>query len=345
MEKLAKVLAGDESKPYIIAEISANHNGNFQNARQLVLSAKNAGADAIKLQTFTADSITVNTKSKIYSIPSKSELWAGRNLWELMKEAETPIHWHRELFQFAKTLGLEAFSTAYDEAALDFLLSEGVGAIKIASFDLINLPLLRNLAERSVIVLLSTGMARIEEIKEAVEFFEHRKSSVGIFQCTSSYPCSLSDVNINRHTLLKSLGFVTGYSDHTKSSVASILAVGQGAMIFEKHICLTDKSGLDSDFSLTPSEFKDYVSHVHDAFKCLGNFEFSPVESESASLWERPSVVAISDIFEGQKLTKENIGIRRPSIGVEPKHFDFLLNRVAKANLRKGEGIPNSFLC
>jgi len=344
VEKLAKVLTGDLSNPYIIAEISANHNGDFQNAQELVLAAKNAGADAIKLQTFTADSITVDTKSESYSIPTKSELWAGRNLWDLMKEAETPISWHRELFQFAKSLGLEAFSTAYDIDSADFLVSEGVKAIKVSSFDLINLPLLRNLAERDVLVLLSTGMARSEEIDDAVRIFERRKSSVGIFQCTSSYPCALADVNINRHFLLKSFGFVTGYSDHTKSSVASILAVGQGAMIFEKHICLTGVNALDSDFSLTPSEFKDYVACVNDAFKCLGNSEFSPTDSESASLWERPSVVALSDILVGQKLTKANIGVRRPSVGVEPRHLEFLLNRVANATLRKGEGIPNSFL-
>ena len=344
MKKLSKVLAGDLFEPYIVAEISANHNGDFQNAQELVLSAKRAGADAIKLQTFTADSITVNTKSDNYSIPTKSELWAGRNLWELMKEAETPIDWHRKLFQFAKSLGLDAFSTAYDIDALNFLEAEGVGAIKISSFDLINLPLLRSLAERDLLVLLSTGMARREEIEDALQIFEHRKSSVGILQCTSSYPCALTDVNINRHMLLKSFGFVTGYSDHTKSSVASILAVGQGAMIFEKHICLTGINGLDSDFSLTPIEFKDYVGQIRDAVRCLGNSDFSPTDSESASLWERPSVVALTDILIGEKLTTQNIGIRRPSVGIEPRQLEFLLNKVAKATLRKGEGIPNSFL-
>ncbi len=340
MEKLRATLAGEISKPYVIAEISANHGGNIAKAKTLIQAAMSAGADAVKLQTFSADSITVNSTEHTNYIPGSSKLWGGRNLWELMKEAETPLEWHAELFSYTTSLGLEVFSTAYDVEAAVFLENSGIQAIKVSSFDLINIPLLKYLSSRDLLVLISTGMSTTQEIKLAAEIFENKKSTTGFLQCTSSYPCSANDVNINRHDLLKSFGFVTGFSDHTLDSTASILAIGKGALIFEKHITLAGEETLDSDFSMNEAQFKIYVDTIKNAYSALGNSDFSPTQAEAASLWERPSVIALTDITSGDYLTFENIGIRRPSIGADPKFFEQLIGKPSEYDLGKGQGYP-----
>jgi pseudaminic acid synthase len=340
MRILSQILARKLVQPYVIAEISANHGGDITNAKKLIDSAKNSGANAVKLQTFTADRITVNSDTQEFAIPSTSTLWGGKNLWELMKEAETPLDWHQELFEHAESLGLEAFSTAYDVEAVKFLLDSGIGCIKVSSFDLINLPLLEFLSGCNVPVILSTGMGNASEIDTAAEIFSHRKESVGILQCTSSYPCAPSDVNMNRHRQLMEHGFVTGYSDHTLDSVAAILAIGNGALIFEKHISLAGTESLDSQFSMDELRFKDYVEKVLQAFESLGNSVFVPTDSEGASLWERPSVIALTDIHAGEKFTDLNIGIRRPALGANPEFFERILGMRASELIRKGEGVP-----
>ncbi|MDO8646046.1 MAG: N-acetylneuraminate synthase family protein [Candidatus Planktophila sp.] len=340
MQTLRRILAKEEIRPYVIAEISANHGGALENAKSLIMAAKNAGADAVKLQTFTADTITVNSNETNFLIPDSSNLWGGRNLWSLMKEAETPLVWHEELFGYANSLGLEVFSTAYDIDAAIFLEQSGIKAIKVSSFDLINIPLLDYLAKRDVLVIISTGMSKTTEINKASEIFTHKKSTTAFLQCTSSYPCSVQDVNINRHDLLKSFGFVTGYSDHTLDPTAAILAIGKGALIFEKHITLMDINTLDSEFSMNEFQFKNYVETIWNAFNALGDFDFSPTPSETASLWERPSIIALTDIAIGETLSRINIGIRRPSLGADPIFFNELINSPSEFSLRKGEGFP-----
>ena len=344
MENLKKVLTGEVVEPYVIAEISANHGGNIDNAKSLISSAKEAGANAVKLQTFTADSITVNSLDENYSIPNSSTLWSGKNLYSLMKEAETPFDWHFELLKFSQSLGLEVFSTAYDIPAVEFLVKLGMTAIKVSSFDLINYPLLDYLAKTNLLVLISTGMGNINEISAAAQIFSHRKKQTGFLQCTSSYPCTYADVNINRHQSLKSFGYVTGYSDHTASEIAAIMAIANGALIFEKHICLSGVARLDSEFSVDEKEFKRYVNQIHFAFSALGDSEFNPTSSEQASLWERPSVVAIRNIEKGEILTLENIGIRRPSIGSKPELFESFLCTKVKRFVKSGEGIHRNLL-
>jgi len=344
MQKLERILSGSLQQAYIIAELSANHGGDIEVAKSLILSAKNAGASAVKLQTFTADSITVNSRDKDYFIPSSSPLWAGNNLYDLMKAAETPLEWHSELFEFSRTLSLEVFSTAYDIYAVDFLLDLGITGIKISSFDLINDPLLNYVAHTDALVLISTGMGTVSEIDRAAKIFAHRKNQVGFLQCTSSYPCEYQDVNINRHQSLKSYGFVTGYSDHTPTSIAAIMAVAHGALIFEKHICLDGLASLDSAFSVNESEFKSYVDDIRHAFHALGDSQFSPTESESASLWERPSVVAIANIEQDELLTPNNVGIRRPGIGSKPEMLNAFMNSRANRFIKAGEGIFKELL-
>lgn len=340
MRILSEILARRLVQPYIIAEISANHGGNITNAKKLIDSAKNSGANSVKLQTFTADRITVNSEAKEFAIPSTSTLWGGKNLWQLMKEAETPLGWHQELFCHAESLGLEIFSTAYDIEAVKFLLDSGIRCIKVSSFDLINIPLLEYLSSCSVPVILSTGMGNAAEIDTAAKIFSHRKESVGILQCTSSYPCAPSDVNISRHRRLAEYGFVTGYSDHTLDSVAAILAIANGALIFEKHISLAGTESLDSQFSMDEFEFKNYVDKVLQAFESLGDSVFEPTLSESSSLWERPSVIALTDIHAGEQFTDLNIGIRRPALGANPEFYKRILGTHTNELIRKGEGVP-----
>jgi sialic acid synthase SpsE len=183
-------------------------------------------------------------------------------------------------------------------------------------------------------------MSKTAEIKKASEIFAHKKSKTAFLQCTSSYPCSVQDVNINRHDLLKSFGFITGYSDHTLDPIAAILAIGKGALIFEKHITQMDVDTLDSKFSINEFQFKNYVETIWNAFKALGDVDFSPTLSETASLWERPSIIALKDIAIGETLSQINIGIRRPSLGADPIFFNELMNRPSEFSLRKGEGFP-----
>jgi N-acetylneuraminate synthase len=216
--------------------------------------------------------------------------------------------------------------------------------IKISSFDLVNYPLLNYLAKTDVLVLISTGMGNVNEISRAAQIFSHRKNQVGFLQCTSSYPCAYVDVNINRHESLKSYGFVTGYSDHTPSAIAAIMAVAKGALVFEKHICLDSVASLDSGFSINEKEFKNYVDHIQFAFTALGDSEFMPTQSEKASLWERPSIVAIEDIEKGTVLTPQNIGIRRPAIGSAPELIESFMNSRIKRSIKAGEGIFQNLL-
>jgi sialic acid synthase SpsE len=344
MEKLDAVLSRDYKQPYIIAEISANHGGSLHVAKELIKSAKNSGADAVKLQTFTANSITVESSNPDYLIPETSPLWSGTNLWTLMKQAETPFEWHEELINFAKDNELEVFSSAYDLEAIEFLVNLGVDAIKVASFDLINVPLLRYLSKTDLTVIISTGMGSQAEIQQAANLFSKRKHKTAFLQCTSSYPCPIEDVNINRHDELTKLGFVTGYSDHTISNIAAILAVSKGASIFEKHLCTNDVSSLDEGFSINETQFSQYVRDIQDAYRALGDRIFNPTPSELASLWERPSIIALREIEIGEKLTPENIGIRRPSIGSKPVEYDVFLNRISKSVITRGEGVFHSHL-
>lgn len=340
MNLLRAILAGEIQRPYVIAEISANHGGDIEKAKTLIKSAISGGADAVKLQTFTADTITVNSREQVNLIPSSSELWSGRNLWELMKEAETPLDWHQELFAYAISLGLEVFSTAYDIEAATFLEASGIQAIKVSSFDLINIPLLKYLSSRDLLVLISTGMSKTHEIQMATKIFESKKSTTAFLQCTSSYPCAITDVNINRHDLLSSFGFTTGYSDHTLDSTAAVLAIAKGALIFEKHITLADEETLDSEFSMNEDQFRAYVDTLRNAYLALGDSDFSPTQAESASLWERPSVIALTEISVGDYLTMNNIGIRRPNIGLDPIFFDELIGKQSEYKLGKGQGYP-----
>lgn len=328
------------SRPYIIAEISANHNGVIDNALQLIEDAVWAGADAVKFQTFTPDSITVNATDP-YVIPDSSDLWKGMDLWGLMDKAKTPRDWFLRLFEKARSLGVDVFSTPYDESALDFLIELGMDTIKIASFDVANTTFLRAVAEKNLTVILSTGMSTYDEISSAVGILKPQCKNLILLKCTSSYPCASEDLNLQGiQTLKKSFGVEVGFSDHSTSTLGATIARTLGASVFEKHIRLIDDNkGLDSAFSANKFELKDYVKTIREVDICLGSAVLAPVESEQASLWERPSVIALTNIFPGDIFSKQNIGIRRPFIGSSPSKFEDILGKTCLRIHKKGEGI------
>jgi len=328
------------NRPYIIAEISANHNGSIDDALKLIDDAVWAGADAVKFQTFTPDSITVNTTDPIM-IPNSSDLWKGMNLWELMDKAKTPRDWFLRLFEKARSLSIDVFSTPYDESALNFLVELGMETVKIASFDVVNTPLLRAVAEKKLNVILSTGMSTGDEIASAVGILKPLCENLILLKCTSSYPCASKDLNLRGiATLKKSFGVEVGFSDHSTSTLGATIARTLGASIFEKHIRLVgDNSGLDSTFSADKFELKDYINTIREVEVCLGRSELTPVESEKASIWERPSVIALTDISPGDIFSNQNIGIRRPSIGSPPSKLEEIIGKTCLRIHKKGEGV------
>lgn len=332
-------------RPYIIAEISANHSGSLETAKGILIEIADKGVSAVKLQTFTADQMTVKSEAVKNLIPNTSDLWSGTELWELMKMAEMPLEWHRELFQLAASLGLDAFSTPYHPDAVDFLLDMGVTVLKISSFDVVNHPLLEKISGSGVPVIMSTGMSTIQELDEAVSILIDRVPKLILLKCTSSYPCSYSDTNIRGVKTLKDrYGVEVGFSDHSLDEKAACLALGLGATVFEKHVKLDISSKtLDSEFSATPDSLRFYVESLKQAESILGSSNIKPIDSEKASLWERPSVVALKHISLGEVFTHNNIGVRRPSLGSHPKSLPFLLGRTSTRNYALGEGIVESF--
>lgn len=324
----------------MIAEISANHNGDLESALELIEDAAWAGANAVKFQTFTPDSITVNPKIP-YIIPTSSDLWKGMNLWDLMDKAKTPRDWFPVLMNKTKSLGLDALSTPYDKDALDFLVGLGIDIIKIASFDIANTPLLRAVAETRLTTILSTGMSTHDEVARAVNILRPHCKNLILLKCTSSYPCAPKDLNLRGIlSLRESFDVEVGFSDHSTGFLGAIIARTLGASVFEKHIRLVgDEIGLDSKFSADKFELRDYINAVIGVDICLGLSEIKPVDSEMASMWERPSVIAISDIAKGEIFSRANIGIRRPFVGSPPSRLEEILGKSCLRSLRKGEGV------
>jgi sialic acid synthase SpsE len=328
-------------RPYIIAEISTNHAKNIEVAKEIIEGVAKSGANAIKLQTFTAAEITAYHRAG-YFIPGNSELWAGKKLWDLMEEAETPRDWHGPLFDFARSLGLDAFSTPYHPDAVSFLVDLGVDRIKISSFDLVNIPLIERVAETGLPVILSTGMAKMSEVEVAVQTLVDAQSEFCLMKCTSTYPCPPEDANLRGiQTLRHRFAVDIGFSDHTLGSQAAIIARVLGANIFEKHVRSRREAieSLDSSFSITTDELESYVREIQSVETFLGSSEIHPIESEAPSLWERPSLLALTDILLGETLTPDNFGVRRPSSGESPRFLQQFNGKVAKRNIFSGEGI------
>ncbi|WP_152017770.1 pseudaminic acid synthase [Aliarcobacter butzleri] len=321
---------------FIIAELSANHNGSLQTALDSIKAAKECGANAIKLQTYTADTLTLNSRNEDFMI-SGGTLWDGRNLYELYQEAYTPWEWHKELFDYARSLDIDIFSTPFDKTAVDFLEKLNPTAYKIASFEITDYELLRYTASKQKPIIISTGIATIDEIQDVVNICKSvGNENIILLKCTSEYPAPLNEANLKTISNMKeTFGVEVGFSDHTLGIVAPVVAVTLGAKVIEKHFII-DKSigGADCGFSMDKKEFKQMVEAIRDAEKLIGVVDYSLNEKRKKQRRFARSLYISSDIKKGEVFTLENIKSVRPFYGLHPKYLNDILGKVAKKDYK-----------
>jgi pseudaminic acid synthase len=321
---------------FIIAELSANHNGSLQTALDSIKAAKECGANAIKLQTYTADTLTLNSRNEDFMI-SGGTLWDGRNLYELYQEAYTPWEWHKELFDYARSLDIDIFSTPFDKTAVDFLETLNPTAYKIASFEITDYELVRYTASKQKPIIISTGIATIDEIQDVVNICKSvGNENIILLKCTSEYPAPLNEANLKTISNMKeTFGVEVGFSDHTLGIVAPVVAVTLGAKVIEKHFII-DKSigGADCGFSMDKKEFKQMVEAIRDAEKLIGVVDYSLNEKIKKQRRFARSLYISSDIKKGEVFTLENIKSVRPFYGLHPKYLNDILGKVAKKDYK-----------
>lgn len=327
---------GDGNPCYVIAEMSGNHAGSIENAKEIIHAAKESGADCIKIQTYTADTITMNCHNKYFQIEKGT--WEGENLYSLYGKAYTPWEWQAELFETATKAGLDFFSTPFDRTATDFLEEIGMQFYKIASFELVDIPLIKYVAGKGKPIIMSTGMGSLGEIEEAVKVIKEHNCPLALLKCSSAYPAIPDSMNLKTIPNMKEVFQVpVGLSDHSMGSVAAVTAVALGANIIEKHFCLSREiENPDSSFSMEPEEFKNMVRDIRDAERAMGKVCYQVTESEMQNRTFRKSIFVSKDIKRGEKLTKENIRVIRPSYGLEPKYYEQVLGMTALEDLEAG---------
>ncbi|WP_139463968.1 pseudaminic acid synthase [Aeromonas veronii] len=331
---------GHHKKPFIIAELSGNHNGRLENALALIDAAADAGADAIKLQTYTADTMTLDIDLPEFHI--QGGLWDGYTLYDLYKQAHTPWEWHQALFERAKTRGLIIFSTPFDESAVDFLESLGTPAYKIASFEITDHPLIRYVAKQGKPVIISSGMSSETEIAQALTILrENGCTQILLLHCVSGYPTPLADINLKRITrLAETFSVPVGLSDHTLGNTAAQLAVALGAVAIEKHVTLArEDGGPDAEFSLEPDELKALCDQTNLCWQTLGTGESGNNQAEESSLIFRRSLYFVSDIQAGEIIKPEHIRRIRPGYGLPPEALPKILGRKARHDIHRGKSV------
>lgn len=325
-----------QQPPYIIAELSANHNGSLERAKQIILTAKEAGADAVKLQSYTADTITLNAHTEDFMI--RGGLWDGRNLYELYQQAHMPWEWHKPLFEYAKALDITIFSSPFDFSAVDLLEQLGAPAYKVASFEAIDLPLIRYIAKTGKPMIISTGMATEAEIAEAIAAAQQAGcSQLAILHCVSGYPAPAADYNLRTVAdMQQRFGVLTGLSDHTIDNITAITSVATGAVIIEKHVTLDrNGGGADDSFSLEPAELAALCRDTKTAWQALGKVSYERQQSEQTNVKFRRSLYYVEDLPAGTILTEQHIRSVRPGFGLAPKHFDTVLGQTLKTAVSK----------
>ncbi len=325
-------------KVFIIAELSANHGHDINIAKDTIKAAKESGADAIKIQTYTADTLTIDCDNEYFKLASGT-IWDGRTLYDLYSEAYTPWEWHKELMEYAKNIGLIFFSTPFDKSAVDFLTELNVPVYKVASFEIMDIPLIEYIASKGKPVIMSTGIASLNDIDEAVTACRRMgNEQIALLKCTSTYPAKIEDANLKTIPNMKeTFGVEVGLSDHTLGITAPVVAVALGAKIIEKHFIL-DKSigGPDASFSLEPHEFKQMVDAVRGAEKALGKVDYSMDEKKKNNRFLGRSLFVIKDIKVGERFTAENIRSIRPGYGLKPKYFNEVLEKTASKDIKRG---------
>ncbi len=328
----------DKKEPtFIIAELSANHSGNLATALETVRAAKRAGADCIKLQTYTADTITINSNHADFQV--KGTIWEGKNLYELYQEAYTPWEWHEEIMKTAKEEGLICFSSPFDPTSVDFLESLDVPAYKIASFEITDIPLIEYVASKGKPVIISTGIATIEDIELALNACKRMgNDQIALLKCTSSYPAPIEEANM---AMIKDFeerfGVITGLSDHTMGSTVPVVATCFGAKIIEKHFIL-DRAigGPDASFSMNEQEFTEMVKAVREAELAIGKIDYSLTEKQKAGKNFSRSLYVVQDIKAGDIITQENVRSIRPGYGLHPRYYHEIIGKKATKNIEKG---------
>tara|TARA_Y100000590_G_scaffold467135_1_gene644941 strand:- start:528 stop:1571 length:1044 start_codon:yes stop_codon:yes gene_type:complete len=329
-------------KPFIVAEMSGNHNQSLERALKIVEAAAASGAHMLKLQTYTADTLTINSKNKDFFIADSGSLWKGKNLYDLYKIAYTPWEWHEKIIKKSNELGMLCFSTPFDETAVDFLEKLNVPAYKIASFENIHLPLIKKVAQTGKPVIVSTGLASKEEIEDTVKTLkESGCNQFALLKCTSAYPASPENSNVlTIPDLRKNFNCEVGLSDHTTGIGAALAAISHGATIVEKHFTLDrNDGGVDSSFSIEPKELKILVLESLRTWQSLGKVHYGPTESEKDSIKFRRSIYVVKNIEKGEKLTAKNIRIIRPGKGLHPKHYEKLIGKQIKINVKEGTAL------
>ena len=330
---------------YIIAELSANHGGKIEIAKETIKAAKEIGANAIKLQTYTADTLTLNSDNEDFIIKGGT-LWDDKKLYDLYQEAYLPWEWHQELFDYARSIDIDIFSSPFDKSAVDFLEQFNPSAYKIASFEITDYELIRHTASKRKPILISTGIATIDEIQDVVDICK----SVGnheiiLLKCTSAYPAAFEDANLlTIPNLAQTFGVVAGFSDHTLGTTAPVVATTLGAKVIEKHFIL-DKSigGADAEFSLDKKEFEEMIKAVRDTEKLIGKVDYSMTEKKKKSRQFARSLYISKDIKKGEILTEENIRSVRPGYGMHPKYLKDVLGKIAERDYEFGERLNTIF--
>ena len=334
-----------KNKIFLIAEISANHCGDYVLAKKLIKCAKINGADAVKLQTYTADTMTVKSSKKYFKI--KKGLWKGYTLWDLYNKAHTPLKWHRKLFKYGKSLGIKVFSTPFDDTAVDFLEKLNCPIYKIASFEMTDLNLVKKVAETKKPMIISTGMANLDEIDTTVKTArKYGAKDITLLYCVSNYPSKIDDFNLNNIGILKKkFKCKVGISDHSMDNRVAITCVSHGAEVIEKHIALDNqKKGFDIKFSLKGKEIRKFREDIDVASKLSGKETFYRNKSENLSKIFRRSIFSINKIKKGERFTKENIRVIRPGYGMPPKYYNKLLSKKSPININKDEPLKIKIL-
>lgn len=326
----------DFKTTYIIAEMSANHAGSFDHAKEIIHMAKEAGADCVKIQTYTADTLTINCNNEYFHIDNGT--WKGENLYHLYEKAYTPWEWQAVLKEEAENIGIDFLSTPFDKTSVDFLEELQVKAYKIASFELVDIPLIDYVASKNKPIILSTGMGTMDEIKEAVCAIRKYHDQIVLLKCSSAYPAITDEMNLNTMVdMQKRFGVSCGLSDHSMGSLGAVAAVAMGAKVVEKHFCLNREiENPDSSFSMEPQEFADMVREIRLVEKAKGSVYYGPSEQEKGSIIFRKSIFVVRDIKKGEIFTEDNIRVIRPGYGMKPKYWSDIVGKAAICDLKRG---------
>ena len=343
--KIVNREVGGKAPVFIIAELSANHNGSIKTAIETIRAAKRAGADCIKLQTYTADTITIDCNNDDFLI--KGTIWEGKNLYQLYKEAHTPWEWHEELMRVAKEEGLICFSSPFDKTAVDFLENLNVPAYKIASFEITDIPLIEYVASKGKPIIISTGIAEIEDIELALDACRRMgNNDIALLKCTSSYPAPIEEANMCMvKDLAKRFNVITGLSDHTMGSTIPVVATCFGAKIIEKHFILSHSiGGPDASFSMDEKEFTEMVKAVREAESAIGKVDYTLTDKQVKGKDFSRSLYVVEDIKAGEIITEKNVRSIRPGFGMHPMYLKEVLGKQARIDMKKGEPLKPNFL-